>query len=81
MSGLRRGGFDESTLIFLKRNTMFEMKILTLKPLYLGFSQITIKTSAHVPSPQALSVRKLGITFLQSLHQGCKKFTDFKHQV
>lgn len=38
MSGLRRGGFDENILVFLQLNTMFEMKVLTLKLSYFGFA-------------------------------------------
>lgn len=38
MSGRRRGGFDENILVFLQLNTMFEIKLQTLKQSYFGFA-------------------------------------------
>lgn len=64
MSGRRRGGFDESILVFLKLNTMFETADFKAILFWIGW--ITIKTSALVPLPRLSPSlqRKSGITFL-----------------
>lgn len=71
MSGRRRGGFDESILVFLQLNTMFEMKLLTLKAVLFWICWITIKPahmSFHQGCPLVHSLlRRLVVTFPRSL--------------